>query len=233
MCPSGAVRARSMDRSWRSRSWTRSRERVVVYDGAFGTYIQSLDLQRRRLRRPRPRGLQRAPRADPARRHRRHARRLLPGRRRRRGDGHVRRRSPPCSPSTTSPTRPTSMNRARRPRSPARWRPVTRAGGHQRYVAGSMGPGTKLPSLGHIAFADLRDAYEEQARGLLDGGVDLLARSRPATTSCRPRRPWSPAAGPWPPSAAACRSRSQVTIETTGRMLVGSEIGAALTSLRR
>ena len=33
-----------MDRSWRSRSWKRSHERVVVYDGAFGTYIQSLDL---------------------------------------------------------------------------------------------------------------------------------------------------------------------------------------------
>src|SRR5579884_654710 len=38
-----------------------------------------------------------------------------------------------------------------------------------RWVAGSMGPGTKLPSLGHISFAELRDAYEEQARGLLDG----------------------------------------------------------------
>ena len=48
------------------------------------------------------------------------------------------------------------------------------AGGRPRYVAGSMGPGTKLPSLGHITFADLRDVYEEQARGLLDGGVDLL-----------------------------------------------------------
>ena len=37
------------------------------------------------------------------------------------------------------------------------------ADGRPRYVAGSIGPGTKLPSLGHIAFADLRDAYEEQA----------------------------------------------------------------------
>src|SRR5947208_13082524 len=43
-----------------------------------------------------------------------------------------------------------------------------------RWVAGSMGPGTKLPSLGQISFADLRDAYETQARGLLEGGVDLL-----------------------------------------------------------
>src|SRR2546425_9778708 len=43
-----------------------------------------------------------------------------------------------------------------------------------RWVAGSIGPGTKLPSLGQIRFADLRDAYEVQARGLLEGGVDLL-----------------------------------------------------------
>ena len=43
-----------------------------------------------------------------------------------------------------------------------------------RWVAGSMGPGRKLPTLGHISFTDLRDAYAVQARGLLDGGVDLL-----------------------------------------------------------
>ncbi|MFM9225962.1 MAG: homocysteine S-methyltransferase family protein, partial [Actinomycetota bacterium] len=46
--------------------------------------------------------------------------------------------------------------------------------GRTRYVAGSIGPGTKLPSLGHIGFAELREAYMEQARGLLDGGVDLF-----------------------------------------------------------
>src|SRR4051795_12059529 len=43
-----------------------------------------------------------------------------------------------------------------------------------RWVAGSMGPGRKLPTLGHISFADLRSAYSVQAKGLLDGGVDLL-----------------------------------------------------------
>ena len=46
--------------------------------------------------------------------------------------------------------------------------------GRTRYVAGSIGPGTKLPSLGHITFAALRDVYEEQVRGLLEGGADLL-----------------------------------------------------------
>src|SRR3954464_3651065 len=44
------------------------------------------------------------------------------------------------------------------------------ADGHNGYVAGSIGPGTKFSSLGQIRFADLRDAYEEQSRGLLDGG---------------------------------------------------------------
>ena len=48
------------------------------------------------------------------------------------------------------------------------------ADGRTRYVAGSIGPGTKLPSLGHIGFAELRDSYEEQAAGLLEGGVDLF-----------------------------------------------------------
>ena len=43
-----------------------------------------------------------------------------------------------------------------------------------RWVAGSMGPGTKFPTLGQISYADFRDAYEEQALGLLEGGVDLL-----------------------------------------------------------
>lgn len=43
-----------------------------------------------------------------------------------------------------------------------------------RWVAGSMGPGTKLPTLGHITFLDLKAAYSEQVRGLFDGGVDLF-----------------------------------------------------------
>jgi len=44
----------------------------------------------------------------------------------------------------------------------------------KRFVAGSMGPGTKLPTLEHITFDELESTYTEQARGLLDGGVDLL-----------------------------------------------------------
>jgi 5-methyltetrahydrofolate--homocysteine methyltransferase len=103
--------------------------------------------------------------------------------------------------------------------------------GRPRFVAGSIGPGTKLPSLGHIGFADLRDAYEVQARALLEGGVDLflietcmdLLQAKAAMVACR--------------AAMAAEARHvplqlQVTMETTGRMLVGSEIGAALVSLQ-
>src|SRR5690606_6148338 len=48
------------------------------------------------------------------------------------------------------------------------------ADGYGGFVAGSIGPGTKSPSLGQISFAELRDAYEVMARGLLEGGADLL-----------------------------------------------------------
>ncbi|MDP9074759.1 MAG: homocysteine S-methyltransferase family protein, partial [Actinomycetota bacterium] len=99
-----------------------------------------------------------------------------------------------------------------------------------RWVAGSLGPGTKLASLGQISFVALRDGYREAARGLLDGGVDLLIietcqdllQAKAAIIGCRRAM------------AAAGRDvpiQMQVTIELTGRMLMGTEIGAALTTL--
>ncbi len=104
--------------------------------------------------------------------------------------------------------------------------------GRTRYVAGSLGPGTKMPSLGHIDFASLRDSYEEQAAGLLEGGVDLflietcfdLLQTKAAMIACR--RAMKSAGRDVP-------MQVQVTMETTGRMLLGSEIGAALVSLAR
>ena len=103
--------------------------------------------------------------------------------------------------------------------------------GRPRYVAGSIGPGTKLPSLGHIDFATLRDSYEEQARGLLDGGSDLflietcmdLLQIKAAMQACR--RAMKSVGREVP-------IQVQVTMETTGRMLVGTEIGAAYASLQ-
>jgi 5-methyltetrahydrofolate--homocysteine methyltransferase len=101
------------------------------------------------------------------------------------------------------------------------------ASGHNGFVAGSIGPGTKFASLGQIRFADLRDAYEEQCRGLLDGGVDvllietqfdLLGLKAGMVGARRAMR----AAGVDVPLQV------QVTIELTGRMLPGTEIAAAL-----
>jgi 5-methyltetrahydrofolate--homocysteine methyltransferase len=99
-----------------------------------------------------------------------------------------------------------------------------------RWVAGSIGPGTKFPTLGQIRYADLRDAYELQAGSLLEGGVDLilvetvfdLLQAKAAINGAR----------------RAMRStgrhvpiQAQVTIELTGTMLPGTEIGAALCAL--
>ena len=99
-----------------------------------------------------------------------------------------------------------------------------------RFVLGSVGPGTKLPTLGHAPFADLRDAYREQCTGLLAGGVDAiivetcqdLLQAKAAIIGAHLAMR---AAGQRVPLIA------QVTVETTGSMLLGSEIGAALTAL--
>ncbi|MDQ1286579.1 MAG: 5-methyltetrahydrofolate--homocysteine methyltransferase [Actinomycetota bacterium] len=99
-----------------------------------------------------------------------------------------------------------------------------------RFVLGSMGPGTKLPSLGHIDFATLRDTYHEQAAAMLDGGVDALL----IETSQDLLQAKAAVVGARRAVAAAGRDVvviAQVTIEANGTMLLGSEIGAALTSL--
>ncbi|MFE3258491.1 methionine synthase [Nocardia sp. NPDC059091] len=106
------------------------------------------------------------------------------------------------------------------------------ADGTPRYVLGSMGPGTKLPTLGHAPYAALRDAYSEAALGMLDGGADailietcqdLLQVKAAVTGSHRAMD----RAGRRIPII------THVTMETTGTMLVGSEIGAALTALEK
>jgi 5-methyltetrahydrofolate--homocysteine methyltransferase len=103
-------------------------------------------------------------------------------------------------------------------------------GRRPRWVLGSIGPGTKLPTLGHVGFADLRDAYQRNAAGLLRGGVDAivvetcqdLLQAKAAIIGAR--RAMAAAGSDLPLIA-------HVTIETTGSMLLGSEIGAALTAL--
>ncbi|MFJ7068745.1 homocysteine S-methyltransferase family protein, partial [Streptomyces sp. NPDC101115] len=106
----------------------------------------------------------------------------------------------------------------------------TATDGRPRWVLGSMGPGTKLPTLGHVTYEPLRDAYQRNAEGLVVGGADalLIETSQDLLQT----------------KAAVIGARRalehlgldlplivQVTVETTGTMLLGSEIGAALTAL--
>jgi 5-methyltetrahydrofolate--homocysteine methyltransferase len=105
------------------------------------------------------------------------------------------------------------------------------ADGRARFVLGSIGPGTKLPSLGHIAYARLEDAYATQARGLATGGADAFLietcqdplQIKAAVNGCK--------------RAVAEAGRAipifvQVTVETTGTLLVGADIAAAATVIR-
>jgi 5-methyltetrahydrofolate--homocysteine methyltransferase len=104
------------------------------------------------------------------------------------------------------------------------------ADGRQRWVLGSMGPGTKLPTLGHAPYVTLRDGYEANAAGLIAGGADALIvettqdllQTKAAVTAAHRAMA---AAGVKLPVICS------VTVETTGTMLLGSEIGAALTAL--
>ena len=76
--------------------------------------------------------------------------------------------------------------------------------GRQRWVLGSMGPGTKLPTLGHAPYTTLRDAYQRNAEGLVTGAPTRCS-SRPPRTCSRRRPPSSAPAGHWTPSASTCR----------------------------
>ena len=99
-----------------------------------------------------------------------------------------------------------------------------------RWVLGSVGPGTKLPTLGHVAFATLRDAYQTQVAGMLD------RRHRRGPDRDRQDLLQTKAAALGAKRALAHAGRDlplivHVTVETTGTMLLGTEIGAALTAL--
>ncbi len=99
-----------------------------------------------------------------------------------------------------------------------------------RWVAGSIGPGTKFPTLGQIRYADLRDAYQQQAAALIEGRVDLIIIETvfdllQAKAAINGARRAMQAAGVHLPI------QTQVTIELTGTMLPGTEVGAALCAL--
>ena len=99
-----------------------------------------------------------------------------------------------------------------------------------RFVLGSLGPGTKLPSLGHTTYENLKTAYYTAAKGLADSGCDALLvetsqdllQVKAAVNGCRQAIL---------EAAHDIVLIAQVTVETTGTMLMGSEIGAALNAL--
>ncbi|MBA3441202.1 MAG: methionine synthase [Pyrinomonadaceae bacterium] len=99
-----------------------------------------------------------------------------------------------------------------------------------RWVAGSMGPGTKLPTLGHITFGELKAAYTDQVRGLVDGGADMLI-----VETCQDLLQTKAALAAIFQHFEETKRRipviAQVTIEVFGTMLNGTEISAALTAL--
>lgn len=101
---------------------------------------------------------------------------------------------------------------------------------HPRYVLGSIGPGTKLPTLGHTTYEYLRNAYEVAAKGLIDGGCDgLLIETAQDLLQAKAAVNGSRAA--IENAGKDIYLMAQVTVEATGTMLLGSEIGAALTAL--
>jgi 5-methyltetrahydrofolate--homocysteine methyltransferase len=106
----------------------------------------------------------------------------------------------------------------------------TAADGRIRWVLGSIGPGTKLPTLGHVTFRELRDSYYENAAGLLRGGADgLIIETCPDLLQAKAAVIGAKrAVADIAPEAFIVAS---LTIETTGTMLLGTEIGAALTAL--
>src|SRR5450755_5140496 len=101
---------------------------------------------------------------------------------------------------------------------------------HPRFVAGSMGPTTKLPSLGHIGWDAMAESYEEQALALIEGGVDVLLietcqdllQAKIATVAVIEAMH---------KAGKRLPVQVQVTLQDTGLMLLGTEIGAALTAL--
>ena len=100
-----------------------------------------------------------------------------------------------------------------------------------RFVLGSLGPGTKLPSLGHTSYQKLKDAYYIASKGLTDSGCDALL----IETSQDLLQVKAAVNGARKAIEEANRDVvliAQVTVETTGTMLVGSEIGAALNALQ-
>jgi 5-methyltetrahydrofolate--homocysteine methyltransferase len=99
-----------------------------------------------------------------------------------------------------------------------------------RWVIGSVGPGTKLPTLGHTTYVELRDAYQTEVAGLVEGGAHAILVET-AQDLLQAKAAINGARRAYAASGVRLPLFAQVTVETTGTMLLGSEIGAALAAL--
>ncbi len=99
-----------------------------------------------------------------------------------------------------------------------------------RFVAGSIGPGTKLPTLGHIKYQDMKKSFYTQASGLLDGGVDLFIVETSQDT-LQIKAAVSAIFQVMQEKKKRIPIIVQITIETTGTMLVGSDVASAYCTL--
>jgi 5-methyltetrahydrofolate--homocysteine methyltransferase len=102
--------------------------------------------------------------------------------------------------------------------------------GKPRFVAGSIGPTTKLPSLGQISFDAMWKSYLEQALGLIDGGVDVLLIET-SQDILQTKIALAAVFDAMKRAGKRLPVQTQVTLEATGTMLLGTEIGGAETAL--
>jgi 5-methyltetrahydrofolate--homocysteine methyltransferase len=102
--------------------------------------------------------------------------------------------------------------------------------GKPRFVAGSMGSSTKLPSLGHISFDDMRQTFEEQALALIEGGVDILLVET-AQDLLQAKIAAIGAMDAMKKTGKRLPLQVQVTLQESGVMLLGTEISAVVTAL--
>jgi len=102
--------------------------------------------------------------------------------------------------------------------------------GRPRWVIGSVGPGTKLPTLGHTTYAHLRDAYQTQVEGMLEGGIDMVLVET-SQDLLQTKASLNGARRAMTALGIDAVLAAQVTIEMTGTMLLGSETAAAVAAL--
>lgn len=101
---------------------------------------------------------------------------------------------------------------------------------HPRFVVGSIGPGSKLPSLGHIGFEELKAAYKEQLKGLTAGGVDVLLIET-CQDLLQTKIALIAAEEHFHETGKRLPLMAQVTFESTGTMLLGTEMSAVIATL--